>query len=76
MIPFSAIAVLLFASVAVAQSSTGQSGEMVDQSLVFVGIGPFGFSGDITVAPGTTVVWINRDTKPHTVTADDGSFDS
>jgi plastocyanin len=24
----------------------------------------------------TTVVWVNRDTKTHTVTADNGSFDS
>jgi plastocyanin len=30
----------------------------------------------ITVAPGTAVVWKNMDDDPHTVTADDGSFDS
>jgi plastocyanin len=30
----------------------------------------------ITIAPGTTVVWTNKDDDPHTVTADDGSFDS
>lgn len=28
------------------------------------------------VVAGTTVRWTNRDTSPHTVTADDGSFDS
>ncbi len=29
-----------------------------------------------SVAPGTTVVWVNRGAHPHTVTAFDGSFDS
>lgn len=31
---------------------------------------------DITIAAGTTVVWTNTSDLPHTVTADDGSFDS
>ena len=30
----------------------------------------------ITVTAGTTVTWTNRDDDPHTVTADDKSFDS
>jgi plastocyanin len=30
----------------------------------------------LEVAVGTTVTWINQDDAPHTVTADDGSFDS
>jgi plastocyanin len=30
----------------------------------------------INVAPGTTVTWTNNDTEAHTVTADDGLFDS
>jgi predicted lipoprotein with Yx(FWY)xxD motif/plastocyanin len=33
-------------------------------------------SGPLTVAPGTTVIWTNTDAAPHTVTADDKSFDS
>lgn len=30
----------------------------------------------VTVKAGTEVIWKNRDAAPHTVTADDGSFDS
>ena len=29
---------------------------------------------EITVAPGTKVVWINKDETPHTVSANDKSF--
>jgi len=28
------------------------------------------------IAPGTTVTWVNNDEEAHTVTADDGLFDS
>jgi plastocyanin len=31
---------------------------------------------EVTIKPGTRVVWVNRDGAAHTVTADDGSFDS
>ena len=31
---------------------------------------------ELTVAPGDTVVWVNRDIVPHTVTADGRRFDS
>jgi plastocyanin len=30
----------------------------------------------ITVTAGTTVIWTQKDDDPHTVTADDASFDS
>lgn len=30
----------------------------------------------LEISPGTTLVWENRDAVPHTVTADDGSWDS
>ena len=33
-------------------------------------------SKEITVAPGTRIVWTNRDETPHTVTSNDKSFAS
>jgi LPXTG-motif cell wall-anchored protein len=33
-------------------------------------------SGQLTVAPGTTVTWVNEGQAPHTTTADDGTWDS
>ena len=47
------------------------------QKVVTVSIRDFFFDpARITVAPGTTVMWVNEGNHPHTVTADDGSFDS
>jgi len=44
---------------------------------VDVGITRFAFAPkEITVAPGTKVVWTNRDETPHTVTSNDKSFAS
>ena len=31
---------------------------------------------ELTVTPGDTIIWINHDFVPHTVTADDESWDS
>ena len=44
---------------------------------VTVDIGKFAFvPKEITIAPGTTVVWINHDETPHTATAVEHGFGS
>jgi len=42
---------------------------------VTIDISKFAFGPkEITVAPGTTVVWLNHDETPHTIAASDHSF--
>lgn len=46
-------------------------------SRVEVSIANFAYQpANVTTGTGSTIVWTNRDTVAHTVTADDGSFDS
>jgi plastocyanin len=59
------------ANVPLVRVSGGQEGEPA------IDIQDFAFAPtELTVAAGTEVVWTNRDPAPHTVTAEDGSFDS
>jgi len=63
-----AVAVLAFS----AQRARGSS--PAAETTVEVKIDNFSFSPAVlTVAPGTTVKWINRDDIPHTVVSDDKS---
>jgi plastocyanin len=62
----SLVALVLFAPTAGARSKT-----------MTVSIKGFAFNPpNATVAPGTTVTWVNDDQAPHTATANDGAFDS
>src|SRR5215212_6245409 len=62
----SLVALVLFAPTAAAQGKT-----------TTVSIKNFAFNPpNATVAPGTTVTWVNNDQTAHTVTANDGAFDS
>jgi plastocyanin len=56
---------------ALAAAAPAQQAPMVPPNQVV--IDSFAFApATLTVAPGTQVVWINRDEEPHTVTSADG----
>src|SRR5918995_3415520 len=91
-IPFSAIAVLVFATIAAAQgvldgtvgtsqgatepTAPAESTTPAPNSPTTVEIRNNAFiPAQLNVAPGTTVTFVNKDTVPHTATAD-GLFDS
>ena len=72
----SAVALLLLVPTAGAQQDQGVQAVPV-QNVVSVSIQDFFFDpADAAVEPGTSIVWVNQGQEPHTVTADDGSFDS
>ena len=64
-------ALALVATLALAPAAGAQGQTMT------VSIEDFFFSpANMTVAPGTTVTWVNNGQAPHTSTADDGTWDS
>jgi plastocyanin len=89
-ISLSAMAVLVFAAIAAAQSvldgdttapaqTTTPAGTTAPapSDTTTVDIRDHAFSpAQLNVAPGTTVTFVNNDTEPHTATADNGLFDT
>jgi plastocyanin len=72
----SVLALVVFVPTAVAQEDGGVEAVPV-QDARSVGIGDNFFDPpDVAVEPGSTITWTNNGAVPHTVTADDGSFDS
>lgn len=66
----------LAAALLAAAACNGAAGETRPQRHE-VEISAFAFVPDtLTVAPGDTVVWINRDAVPHTATSEEGGWDS
>ncbi len=66
-----AAAVLIFSSIcpAIAEDAAPQEHIVEIRNLTFI-------PPELTVAPGDTITWVNYDFVPHTVTADDESWDS
>ncbi|HZP65360.1 MAG TPA: cupredoxin family copper-binding protein [Rudaea sp.] len=51
------------------------AGSAAEAADIAVTIKKFAFSPkEITIAPGTRVIWTNRDETPHTLIANDGAF--
>ncbi len=72
----SVIALLVFVPTAGAQQDSGVVAVPVNNAWS-VSIGDNFFApADAAVEPGDTITWTNEGAVPHTVTADDGSFDS
>src|SRR5919112_6601005 len=69
------IALLVFVSAAGAQDSGVEAVPVQDARSVGIEDNFFD-PPDATVDPGSTITWTNNGARPHTVTADDGSFDS
>lgn len=76
LVTLSVVALLTLVPVAGAQQDQGVVAVPL-QHAWSVSIEDFYFEpADAAVEPGSTITWINYGTVPHTVTADDGSFDS
>ena len=75
LVVLSVIALLVFVSAAGAQDSGVEAVPVQDARSVGIGDNFFD-PPDAAVEPGSTITWTNNGARPHTVTADDGSFDS
>ena len=75
LVVLSLIALLMFVPTATAQDAGVESVPI--QNAWSVNIGDNFFDPpNAAVEPGSTITWTNNGDEPHTVTADDGSFDS
>ena len=75
LVVLSVIALLMFVPPAVAQDAGVESVPIQNATSVNIGDNFFD-PPDAAIEPGSTITWTNNGDEPHTVTADDGSFDS
>src|SRR4051812_15054434 len=71
------ISVVLTLLALAAFAAVGTRGTAMAQGDTSVSIANFAFDpGSVTIDAGSTVTWTNSDSATHTVTSDDGTFDS
>src|SRR5919112_3054153 len=75
LVVLSVIALLMFVPTAPAQDAGVQTVPIQNAWSVDIGDNFFD-PPQSAVEPGSTITWTNKGDEPHTVTADDGSFDS
>jgi plastocyanin len=75
LVVLSVIAILMFVPPVGAQEAGVESVPVQDARSVGIGDNFFD-PPDAAIEQGTTITWTNNGALPHTVTADDGSFDS
>ena len=76
LVALSILALLMFVPTAGAWQNQGTMGQTTP-NIWSVSIEDFYFEpANAAIQPGDTIVWTNEGSHPHTVTADDGSFDS
>src|SRR5215207_8677097 len=75
LVALSVVSLLVFVPAAGAQDGGVEAVPVQDARSVGIGDNFFD-PPDAAVEPGSTITWTNNGAQPHTVTADDGSFDS